>query len=149
MLFQENTLLPVSVQKMDKGFMHSCNNDPSTQRQHRNLQIKAHRSDLTSAGDAFQHFLSVSCPRTTPPCSLQGNLSSRLLQCPGAQLHVLLPSRVRPPQPSPTLGPGVWEEIGLSVSVAEQAHTEEHSQLQAQPPACTLRAQRGMLVECP
>lgn len=67
----------------------------------------------------LQHFLSVSCSRTTPLCSLQDDLSSRLAArpsgsapCPAAQhihwlsagwdLHTPLWRRV----------PGVWEEHG-------------------------------------
>lgn len=142
--------MPVSVQEMDKGFMHSCNHDASAQKQHTNLQIKAHRSDFTSPGDTFQHFPRVSCPRTTPPCSLQGALSSRLLPCPGAQLRVLLPSRVRLPEPSPTLGP---RNLGRAWFKCEsclcRSTLKSTASCRHRYPGCTQKAQGRMLMECP
>lgn len=104
---------------MDWAIMCGCNNDSSAHGQCGNLQIKAHRFAFISPAGAFQHFLSVSCSRTTPLCSLQDDLSSRLAArpsgsapCPAAQhihwlsagwdLHTPLWRRV----------PGVWEEHG-------------------------------------
>lgn len=115
-LFQETTLLPVSVQTMDKAVMLSCNNSPSAQRQHRNLQIKA--TDLTSflqevpfstpsVSAAPEQHLCVPCRKT---------FSSRLAArpsgsapCPAAQ-HTRLSAGRDLHTPLQHWGPGIWEE---------------------------------------
>lgn len=120
---------------MDKAIMCSCNNDPSAQRQHRNLQTKAHSSDFISPGGAFQHFLSASCSRT-PPCSLEEDLSSRLparpsgsAPCPAAQhTHWLSTGCDLHTQP---------QEFGQSTASVRSAWAGPHWRAQAAPGTAT------------